>query len=67
MMFKFQKLLSRVYESLHQRSVPVDRLVTHLLSLGALDPVSKDLQKPLLQTFSKELQNAGSIEEVLYT
>ena len=63
---KFQQLLSRVYESLRQRSVPVDRLVTHLLSLGALDPVSKDSQKPLLQTFSKKLQNAGSIEKVLY-
>ena len=63
---KFQQLLSRVYESLRQRSVPVERLVTHLLSLGALDPVSKESQKPLLQTFSKNLRNAVSIEEVLY-
>ena len=56
---------SRVYESLHQRNVPVGRLVVHLLSLGAFDPVTKDSQKPVLQTFSQQLQNAGSIEDVL--
>ena len=65
-MFKFQQLLSRVYESLCAQNISVKKLVTHLLILGALDPVSKDSQKPLLQTFSKELQNAGSIEKVLY-
>ena len=55
---------SRVYESLHQRNVPVGRLVVHLLSLGAFDPVTKDSQKPVLQTFFQQLQNAGSIEDV---
>ena len=64
---KFWRLHSRVYESLRQRNVPVDRLVVHLLSLGAFDPVSKDSQKPVLHTFSQELRNAGSIEDVLYT
>ena len=44
----------------------MNTLVTHLLSLGALDPVSKDSQKPLLQTFFQELRNAGSIEDVLW-
>ena len=44
----------------------MDRLVTHLLSLGAFDPVSKDSQKPLLQTFFQDLQNAESIEDVLW-
>ena len=63
---KFWRLHSRVYESLRQRNVPVDRLVVHLLSLDAFDPVSKDSQKPVLQTFSQELRNAGSIEDVLY-
>ena len=63
---KFGHLHSRIYESLYQRNVPVDKLVTHLLSLGAFDPVYKDSQKPVLQTFFQELQNAGSIEKVLY-
>ena len=62
---KFWRLHSRVYESLRERSIPVDRLVAHLLLLDTFDPVSKHAQKPLLQTFSQELQNADSIEKVL--
>ena len=62
---KFWRLHSRVYESLRQQNVPVDRLVAHLLLLDAFEPVSKSSQKPLLQTFSQELQNAESIEKVL--
>ena len=63
---KFGRLHSRVYESLCERNVPVDKLVTHLLSLGALDPVYKDSQKPALHYFSQELRSAQSIEDVLY-
>ena len=63
---KFSHLQSRVYESLRERNVPVDRLVTHLLSLRAFDPVLKGSQKPALQAFSKKLWNAGSIEKVLF-
>ena len=64
--FKFQQLLSTVYESLCEWKFCVSRLVTHLLSLGAFDPVSKHSQKPLLKTFFQELQNADSIEDVSY-
>ena len=63
---KFGHLHSRVYESLCQRNVPVDKLVAHLLSLGVFDPVYKGSQKPALQIFFQELQTAGSIEKVLY-
>ena len=63
---KFGHLQSRVYESLCERNVSVDKLVTHLLTLGAFDPVHKGSQKPVFQAFSKELWNARSIEEVLY-
>jgi len=63
---KFSHLHSRVYESLRERNVPVDRLVTHLLSLRAFDPVSKESQKPLLQTFFRELRSAKSIEDVFW-
>ena len=65
-MFKFQQLFSTVYKSLREQKVPIDALVTHHLSLGALDPVSKQSQKPLLQTYFQELQNAGNIENVLW-
>ena len=63
---KFWHLHSRVYESLCERKVSVEKLVTHLLSLHAFDPVYKDSQKPALQAFFQDLQNAGSIERVLY-
>ena len=63
---KFWRLHSRVYKSLCEQNIPVDKLVTHLLLLDAFDPVSKATQKPVLQTFSQELRNAGSIEDVLW-
>ena len=65
-MHKFWRLHSRVYESLRKQNIPVGRLVAHLLSLHAFDPVYKDLQKPALQSFIKELRSAGSIEDVLF-
>ena len=63
---KFWYLHSRVLKSLCEQNVSVDKLVAHLLSLRAFDPVYKDSQKPVLQTFFLELQNAGSIEKVLF-
>ena len=66
MVHKFWHLHSRVYESLRKQRVPVDRLVAHLLSLHAFEPFYKDSQKPALQTFFQELQNAGSVEKVLF-
>ena len=65
-MDKFWRLHSRVYESLRERNIPVDRLVAHLLSLRAFDPVYKDSQKPALQSFFQELRSAGSIGDVLF-
>ena len=63
---KFWCLHSRVYKSLCEQNVSVDKLVAHLLSLHAFDPVYKDSQKPVLQTFFQELRNARSIEDVLF-
>ena len=63
---KFWRLHSRVYKSLCKQNVPVNELVTHLLSLGTFDPVYKGSQKPALQNFFQDLHNAGNIEDVLY-
>ena len=63
---KFWRLHSRVYKSLCKQNVTVNELVTHLLSLGAFEPFYKGSQKPALQTFFQELQNAGSVEKVLF-
>ena len=65
-MIRFQHLFSTVYESLCAQSIPVDKLVTHLLSWGAFDPVYEGFQKPMFQIFFNELQAAGSIEKVLW-
>ena len=61
----FGQLFSTVYKSLSARKIPVERLVTHLLSLRAFSPVYEGSQKPLFQTFSKKLKKARSIEKVL--
>jgi len=63
---KFWRLHSRVYKSLCEQNISVDKLVTHLLLLDAFDPVSKATQKPILQTFFHDLRSAGSIEDVLW-
>ena len=66
MVHKFWHLHSRVYESLREQNIPVGRLVAHLLSLHAFDPVYKDSQKPALQPFIKVLRSSESIEDVLF-
>ena len=65
-MIKFNELFCTIYESLCAQSTPVDKLVTHILQLGTFDPVYEGSQKPMFQTFFKELQTAGSIEKVLW-
>ena len=65
-MIKFQHLFSTIYESLCAQNIPMNKLVTHLLSLGTFDPVYEGSQRPMFQTFFKELRTAGSIEEVLW-
>ena len=65
-MKKSWHLFSTVYKSLCAQDIPVEMLVTHLLTLRALDPVTKGSQKPLFQTFHKKLQNAKSIEKVMW-
>ena len=59
---KFWCLHSRVYNSLCERNVPVEKLVTYLLPFHVFDPVCEDSQKPALQTFFQKLRNVGSIE-----
>ena len=68
MMYKFCRLYSQVYNSLREQKVSVDTLVTHLLSVGAFDPVHSDSQnqKPALQAVFKQLRAAATIEDVLF-
>ena len=66
MMHKFWDLHSRVYNSLCEQNVSVDKLVTHLLSIGAFDPVYSGSQKPALHVFFQNFQTVASVEKVLF-
>ena len=61
---QFQKLVSATIKSLKRRCVPLDELVSHVMALGAFDPVFKEPQVPVFYHYSKELKNAETIPEV---
>ena len=57
-MIRFQELVSAIIESPIQESVSQDRLVSHIMTLGAFDPVLKEPQVPVLCHRLKELKAA---------
>ena len=64
MILRFQELLSATIKSFKRRCVPLDELVSHVMALGAFDPVFKEPQVPLFHHCSKELKNADTIPKV---
>ena len=63
-MLKFQELVSATIESLIQQNVSQYKLVSHVMTLGAFDPVLKEPQVPALCHCIKELKVADSIYEI---
>ena len=63
-MFRFQELVSGTIESLIGRNVSPKKLVTHVMTLGAFDPVIKKPQMPVLRHRLQELKAADTIYEV---
>jgi len=63
-MMRFQELVSTIIKSLKSQQVPPDELVSHIMTLGAFDPVIKKPQVPLFQHFLKELRKADTIPKV---
>ena len=63
-MMRFQELVSATIKSFKRRCIPLDDLVSHLMTLGAFDPVLKQPQVPLFHHYSQELKNADSIPKV---
>ena len=61
---RFQELVSATIKSLITRNVPLDELVSHVMTLGAFDPVFKESQVPLFQYCFKELKTADSIPKI---
>ena len=64
-MMQFQKLVSATILSLEKQQIPLTRLVSHLMTLGAFDPVYKEgEQTPAFHHHFKELQTADTVPKV---
>ena len=63
-MMRFQKLVSATIKSFITRNVPLDELVSHVMTLGAFDPVFKEPQVPLFQYCFEELKTVDTIPKV---
>ena len=63
---QFQKLVSATILSLEKQQIPLTRLVSHLMTLGAFDPVYKEgeEQVPAFHHHFKELQTADTVPKV---
>ena len=63
-MLRFQELVSATIKSFKRRCVPPDELVSHVMALGAFDPVFKESQEPVFRLCFKELKAADTIPRV---
>ena len=63
-MLQFQELVSATIESLIRRKIPQRKLVSHLMTLGAFDPVFKEPQLPVFRYCFKELKTANTVYDV---
>ena len=63
-MIRFQKLVSATIKSFKRRCVPLDDLVSHVMALGAFDPVFKKPQVPLFNFRFNELKAADTVPKV---
>ena len=64
MMIRFQELVSATIKSFKRRCVSLDELVSHVMTLGAFDPVFKKPQVPLFQYCFQRLEAADTIPKV---
>ena len=63
-MIRFQELVSATIKSFQRRCVPLDELVSHVMTLGAFDPVFKEPQVPVFRFCFQELKAADTIPKV---
>ena len=63
-MMQFQELVSATIKSFKRRCVPLDDLVSHVMTLGAFDPVFEESQVPVFYHYFKELKAADTIPKV---
>ena len=63
-MIRFQELVSATIESFIRQNVSLDKLVSHVMTLGAFKPVFREPQVPLFQYCFKELKSADTIPKI---
>ena len=63
-MMRFQELVSATIESLIGQNISQDKLVSHLVTLGAFKSVFKEPQMPLFQFCFQKLEAADSIHKI---
>ena len=63
-MIQFQELVSATIESLGIQNVSLDKLVSHVMTLGAFKPVFREPQVPLFQYCFEELKSADTIPKI---
>ena len=63
-MIRFQELVSAIIKSLKRRCIPLDDVVSHVMTLGAFDPVFKEPQVPLFRYCFQKLKAADTIPKV---
>ena len=63
-MIRFQELVSATIKSFKRQCVSLDDLVSHVMTLGAFDPVFKKPPVPLFQYCFQELEAADTIPKV---
>ena len=65
-MIQFQELVSATIESLIRQTTSLDKLVSHVMTLGAFKPVFREPQVPLFQYCFEELKSADTIPKVFW-
>ena len=60
-MIRFQELVSATIKSFKRRCIPLDELVSHVMTLGAFDPVFKEPQIPVFHHCFQELKAVDTI------
>ena len=63
-MIHFQELVSSTILSLKEQQIPITDLVSHIMTLGAFDPVYKEPQIPAFHHYFRDLKSADTVSKV---
>ena len=63
-MMQFQKLVSSTILSIKEQQIPLSDLKSHIMTLGAFDPVYKKTQVPAFHHHFEDLETADTVSKV---